>query len=208
MPWYADIVSGDKALKPVGDINNLGLKVSRILHFLFHRRPTPQIWHHGDPSLPPSWSMLFSREQKCSGHTSTLIFFWGGGGGMGKYLEWTGFTGKYSKIRHTTCIFLNIFVQDWRLAQWWEHSLHTDVAWVWISEITPFLVWFYVLPRGNIFQFQFDGQFQTKNAYVVDALALNLFVCLFIYLILISFLPAPPFILTSVRPSSHHSLIR
>jgi len=123
VPWYTDIVFGNKALKPVWDNNNLGLKVLRIFHFLSHRRPTLRIWHHGDPS-PPSWSMLFSREQKCSGHTST--FFLGGGRGGNGEVSWV----KYSKIRHTTCSFLNIFVQDWRFAQWWEHSLHTDVAWV------------------------------------------------------------------------------
>ena len=31
------------------------------------------------PPPTPPWSMLFSRQQKCSGHTSTL-FFWGEGG--------------------------------------------------------------------------------------------------------------------------------
>ena len=34
------------------------------------------------PPPTPHWSMLFSREQKCSSHTSTLFF-----GGRGKYLE-------------------------------------------------------------------------------------------------------------------------
>ena len=52
--------------------------------------------------------MLFSRLQKCSGHTSTLFF----GGGGGSILSEPGFRGKYSKIKHTTCIFLNILVQD------------------------------------------------------------------------------------------------
>ena len=58
------------------------------------------------PTLP--WSMLFSREQKCFGHTSTLLFL----GGGGSILNEPGFGGKYSKIRHTLCIFLNIFVHD------------------------------------------------------------------------------------------------
>ena len=58
---------------------NLGQKVLRILLFLTHRRPTLRIWNHGDPSPTPPWSMLFSRQQKCSGHTSTLLF-WGEGG--------------------------------------------------------------------------------------------------------------------------------
>ena len=38
------------------------------------------------------------------------IVFLGGGGGS--ILSEPGFRGKYSKIKHTTCIFLNIFVQD------------------------------------------------------------------------------------------------
>ena len=68
----------------------------------------------GDPPcgfgamVTPPWSMLFSRQQKCSGHTSTL-FFWGG---RGSILSEPGFRGKYSLIKHTTGIFLNIFVQD------------------------------------------------------------------------------------------------
>ena len=60
------------------------------------------------PPPTPHWSMLFSWEQKCSSHTSTL-FFWGGGGSI---LSKPGFRGKCSKIRHRTCIFLNIFVQN------------------------------------------------------------------------------------------------
>ena len=64
------------------------------------------------PSPPtPPWSVLFSPQQKCFGHTSTL-FFWGGGGSI---LSEPGFRGKYSKIRLTRCLFLNIFVQDCRL---------------------------------------------------------------------------------------------
>ena len=64
------------------------------------------------PSPPtPPWSVLFSPQQKCFGHTSTL-FFWGGGGSI---LSEPGFRGKYFKIRLTRCLFLNIFVQDCRL---------------------------------------------------------------------------------------------
>ena len=37
------------------------------------------------------------------------IVFLGGGGSI---LSEPGFRGKYSKIKHITCIFLNIFVQD------------------------------------------------------------------------------------------------
>ena len=37
------------------------------------------------------------------------IVFWGRGGSI---LSEPGFRGKYSKIKHITCIFLNIFVQD------------------------------------------------------------------------------------------------
>ena len=36
-------------------------------------------------------------------------------GGRGSILSEPGFRGKYSKIKHITCIFLNIFVQDCRL---------------------------------------------------------------------------------------------
>ena len=39
-------------------------------------------------------------------------FLGGGAGGRGSILSEPGFRGKYSKIKHTTCIFLNIFVQD------------------------------------------------------------------------------------------------
>ena len=64
------------------------------------------------PSPPtPPWSVLFSPQQKCFGHTSTL-FFLGGGGSI---LSEPGFRGKYFKIRLTRCLFLNIFVQDCRL---------------------------------------------------------------------------------------------
>ena len=38
------------------------------------------------------------------------IVFLGGGGSI---LSEPGFRGKYSKMKHITCIFLNIFVQDW-----------------------------------------------------------------------------------------------
>ena len=38
-----------------------------------------------------------------------FVFLRGGGGSI---LSKPGFSGKYSKIRHRTCIFLNIFVQD------------------------------------------------------------------------------------------------
>ena len=41
------------------------------------------------------------------------IVFLGGGGSI---LREPGFRGKYSKIKHITCIFLNIFVQDCSLA--------------------------------------------------------------------------------------------
>ena len=36
------------------------------------------------PPLTPLWSMLFSREQKRSGHTSFFFFGGGGGGGEGE----------------------------------------------------------------------------------------------------------------------------
>ena len=65
---------------------NLGQKVLRILHFLMHSRCTLQICHHGDPSPTPPWLMLFSQEQKCSGHTTTLFFF--GGEGEISWVNW------------------------------------------------------------------------------------------------------------------------
>ena len=43
--------------------------------------------------------------------TLQRCLFWGGGG-RGSILSEPGFRGKYSKIKDTTCIFLNIFVQD------------------------------------------------------------------------------------------------
>ena len=39
------------------------------------------------------------------------IFYWGGGGG-GSILTVPVFGVKYSRMKHTRCIFLNIFVQD------------------------------------------------------------------------------------------------
>ena len=44
-----------------------------------------------------------------------IVFFWRGGGGS--ILSEPGFRGKHSKIKHTTCIFLNIFVQDCSLLE-------------------------------------------------------------------------------------------
>ena len=55
------------------------------LHFLTHRKPTLQIWHHSDPFPHPS----LVKEQKYFSCTLTLFFFWGGGVGKGKYVEWT-----------------------------------------------------------------------------------------------------------------------
>ena len=66
---------------------NLGQKVLRILHsFVMHSRPTLQVWHHGDPFPTPPWSMLFSQEKKCSGHTSKLFF---GGAGYVSWVNWS-----------------------------------------------------------------------------------------------------------------------
>ena len=59
------------------------------------------------PPLP--WSMLLSQEQKCSGLPPKL-FFWRRVGGS--ILSKPGFRGKYSKIKLTRRIFLNIFVQN------------------------------------------------------------------------------------------------
>ena len=89
--------------------------MSRILHFLSHRRPTLRIWHHGDPSFPPSWSMLFSREQKCSGHTSTLIFL-GGEGKWGSILSDRGLEGSILKLDIQRAFFLTFLskIEGWR----------------------------------------------------------------------------------------------
>ena len=83
----------------------------RILHFLTHRTPTLPIGNMVTPPPTPPWSMLFSREQKYSDHPSTLCF----GGGGESILSEAGFKGKYSKIRHITCIFLNMDVIPLRL---------------------------------------------------------------------------------------------
>ena len=71
--------------------------IPRLQSWTKNRRPTLRIWHHGDPFPTPPWSMLFSR------------------GKGGSILSEPGFRGKYCKIRHTRCIFLNIFVRDCRL---------------------------------------------------------------------------------------------
>ena len=57
------------------------------------------------PPPTPPWSVLLSQEQKCSGHPSKLFL---GRGGV-SILSEPRFGGKYSKIKHTRCIFLNIF---------------------------------------------------------------------------------------------------
>ena len=88
------------------------------------------------PSSTPPRSMLFSRQQKCSGHTSTLswYFFKGGrGSGGGGILSEPGFRGKYSKIKHTTTIFLNIFVQDCRSSIF--RCLNIILHWINISPL-------------------------------------------------------------------------
>ena len=92
---------------------NLGQKVLRIaLSYSQKTHPANMAPCDPSPSPPtPPWSVLFSPQQKCFGHTSTL-FFLGGGGSI---LSEPGFRGKYSKIRLTRCLFLNIFVQDCRL---------------------------------------------------------------------------------------------
>ena len=93
---------------------NLGQKVLRILHFLTHRRPTLRIWHHVTPPPvpPPLPGQCCLVRSKNVSVTRQLCFFWGGGGSI---LSEPGFRGKYSKIRLTRCLFLNIFVQDCRL---------------------------------------------------------------------------------------------
>ena len=99
---------------------NLGQKVLRILHFLTHRRPTLRIWHHVTPPPvpPPLPGQCCLVRSKNVSVTRQLCFFGGGGGSI---LSEPGFRGKYSKIRLTRCLFLNIFVQDCRLvtgARW------------------------------------------------------------------------------------------
>ena len=89
--------------------DNLGQKLLRILLFLSHRKPTLRFWHHGDPLLPllPGRCCLVGSKNVRA--TLQHCFFWGG---VGSILSEPGFRGKYSKIKHTTCIFLNILVQD------------------------------------------------------------------------------------------------
>ena len=90
--------------------DNLGQKLLRILLFLTHRKPTLRFWHHGDPLLPPlpgRCCLVGSKNVR-----ATLQHCFIGGEGGRSILSEPGFRGKYSKIKHTTCIFLNILVQD------------------------------------------------------------------------------------------------
>ena len=67
-----------------------------------------------------------------------IVFLGGGGGGEGEgggsILSEPGFRGKYSKIRHTRCIFLDIFAQDCSLVALAPTSL------LWLSGRAPGLV--------------------------------------------------------------------
>ena len=85
---------------------NLGQKVLRILHFLglltghppceFGTMVTPP-----PPPLPGQCCLVGSKNV-----LATLQHCFFGGGGGGSILSEPGCRGKYSKIIHTTCIFL------------------------------------------------------------------------------------------------------
>ena len=67
-------------------------------------------WWPLPPPLPGQCCLVGSKNVLA---TLQHCFFWVGEG-RGSILSELGFRGKYSKIRHTRCIFLNIFVQDCR----------------------------------------------------------------------------------------------
>ena len=110
--FFKEELEARKTLEAFFYSYNIGQKVLRILLFLTHRRPTLQFGTMVTAPPTPPRSMLFSRRQKCSGHLN--IVFWGEDGSI---FSEPGFRGKYSKIKHTTCIFLNIFVQDCRVVK-------------------------------------------------------------------------------------------
>ena len=66
------------------------------------------------PASPASWSMLFSREQKCCGHTSTL-FLWGEGE-WGSILSERGLEGSILKLDIQHAFFLTFLskIEGWR----------------------------------------------------------------------------------------------
>ena len=144
------------------------------------------------------WSMLFSREQKCSGHTSTLFFL---GGGGGEEVSWVNRTLEGSILKldiqralvgaviraPASCRFglgLNL----------WDYAI-------------PRLVW--CSPQREYFPIPIPSGISNQEPVCRGCTTTkSLFVCLFIYLFNPYFLPSvPPFVLTSVRPSFLHALI-
>ena len=153
------------------------------------------------PASPASWSMLFSREQKCSGHTSTLFFY--GGGEWGSILSERGLEGSILKLDTQQAFFLTFLskIEGWR----------SDES----TRFTPMWPGFeYLRLRHSSFGFMFSperifpnsnsmGNFKPEPVCRRCTTTKSLFVCLFHPY----FLPSAPFILTSVRPSFHHPLI-
>ena len=109
---------------------------------------------------------------------------------MGKYLEWKEFRGKYSKSRHTTCIFRNIFVQD----EGWRSDEST--------RFTPMWPGFeYLRLRHSSFGFMFSPEriFPNSNSLgisnqerVCRGCTTTKSVCLLVYLFNPYFLPSCP----------------
>ena len=64
---------------------SLGQKVFRSLHFLAHRRPTLQIWHHSDPSPHPSLVKDVQSGAKMFRLHFNIVCW----AERGKYVEWT-----------------------------------------------------------------------------------------------------------------------
>ena len=88
---------------------NLGQKVLQILHFVIHA-DTPNefsIMVAPPQPLPDQCCYVWTRNVSV-----TLQHFLLGGGGGGSILTVPVFGVKYSRMKHTRCIFLNIFVQD------------------------------------------------------------------------------------------------
>ena len=133
------------------------------------------------------WSMLFSREQKCSGHTSTLFFL---GGGEEEEVYWVNraLEGSILKLdiqralvgavirAPASCRFglgLNL----------WDYAI-------------PRLVW--CSPQREYFPIPIPSGISNQEPVCRGCTTTkSLFVCLFIYLILISFLLS---LLLSLRP--------
>ena len=106
-PWRIGLQSWTKSVK------NSALSYTQDTHpaYLAPWWPLP-------PPLPGQCCLVGSKNVRA---TLQHCFFWGG-----SILSEPGFRGKYSKIKHITCIFLNIFVQDciFEILNGMRHSKH------------------------------------------------------------------------------------